>query len=271
VQGKLEAWSRLELTAGVRYDWYSDIGQSVNPRAAIVFATPFQSSLKVMYGRAFRAPSWVELFEQPVQSVPIGDPNNQAEIVNTVEAGYVQHILDYAQATLTYFHNHVTEVMQMTDALHGLPFHNGGESTVQGLEFELRTRDVYGVNLLGCYTHLFATKAEQQQDSYFTMPIDFGAASLTYSWKQLTVNFNSILRGKARDMINSIVMKSFTEQPAYALVNAHVQLEVVNGVRPYLLVENIFDWQYHGPNVPTVSQDALFRGRTFMLGVRADI
>lgn len=51
----------LEVTLGVRYDHFSDFGDTVNPRASVVwrFAGPFH--LKLLYGRAFRAPSFFEL------------------------------------------------------------------------------------------------------------------------------------------------------------------------------------------------------------------
>lgn len=50
------------LTAGVRYDDYSDFGSSVNPRLALVWDYSTDVTAKLLYGRAFRAPSFAELF-----------------------------------------------------------------------------------------------------------------------------------------------------------------------------------------------------------------
>lgn len=44
------------LTAGVRYDDYSDFGSTVNPRVALVWDTSTDLTTKLLYGRAFRAP-----------------------------------------------------------------------------------------------------------------------------------------------------------------------------------------------------------------------
>src|SRR5437660_529181 len=55
LQAKLDFLSRFQLTTGARVDRYSDFGTSFNPRAALVYITPFKSDLKIMYGRAFRA------------------------------------------------------------------------------------------------------------------------------------------------------------------------------------------------------------------------
>ncbi|WIM05009.1 MAG: TonB-dependent receptor [Candidatus Nitricoxidivorans perseverans] len=50
-----------ELTAGVRYDRYSDFGGTLNPRLALVWQATDRLTAKLMYGQAFRAPSYLEL------------------------------------------------------------------------------------------------------------------------------------------------------------------------------------------------------------------
>ncbi len=52
----------LELTAGARYDDYSDFGSTFNPRLALVWQTHEKLTTKLMYGQAFRAPSYLELY-----------------------------------------------------------------------------------------------------------------------------------------------------------------------------------------------------------------
>ena len=72
------------LTAGVRLDHYSDFGLAVNPRASLVWHIDPSLSTKLMYGRAFRAPSFLEL--QANQGLLIqGNPNLDPEIIDTVE------------------------------------------------------------------------------------------------------------------------------------------------------------------------------------------
>ncbi len=51
-----------ELTAGARYDNYSDFGGTLNPRAALVWQSTDRLTTKLMYGEAFRVPSYLELF-----------------------------------------------------------------------------------------------------------------------------------------------------------------------------------------------------------------
>ena len=72
-------WS---LTAGVRYDHYSDFGDTVNPRLALVWDTANNLTTKLLYGRAFRAPSFAEQFNIN-NPIAIGNDNLDPEIINT--------------------------------------------------------------------------------------------------------------------------------------------------------------------------------------------
>ncbi|MDH3325377.1 MAG: TonB-dependent receptor [Gammaproteobacteria bacterium] len=76
-----------ELTAGVRYDNYSDFGSTTNPRAALVWQTRFNLSSKLLYGRAFRAPSILELSAQN-NPIVLGNPNLNPEVIDTVELAF---------------------------------------------------------------------------------------------------------------------------------------------------------------------------------------
>ena len=72
--------SNIDISAGLRYDDYSDFGQSTSPSLGIVYRATDIIRLKAQYSHAFRAPSWVELTS-----------NNalQAEKSDTLEFGIV--------------------------------------------------------------------------------------------------------------------------------------------------------------------------------------
>jgi iron complex outermembrane receptor protein len=96
LQGKVDLASHLTVTVGSRYDWYSDFGESINPRAAAVWATPWKSFVKLTYGHAFRAP---QIFE-----VGLSKPSGlKPEKVRTVEVSYVQRIFGVAEVTADCF------------------------------------------------------------------------------------------------------------------------------------------------------------------------
>ncbi len=76
-----------ELTAGARFDDYSDFGSTLNPRVALVWSTSLKLTTKFLYGRAFRAPSFAELLviNNPVA---LGNPNIKPETIDTLEMAF---------------------------------------------------------------------------------------------------------------------------------------------------------------------------------------
>jgi iron complex outermembrane receptor protein len=74
IQDNWQLIPNWELTAGVRYDHYSDFGSTTNPRMALVWQTTPQLISKLLYGQAFRAPTLSDL---SVSNNPVlqGNPN----------------------------------------------------------------------------------------------------------------------------------------------------------------------------------------------------
>ncbi|VAW86806.1 TonB-dependent receptor, partial [hydrothermal vent metagenome] len=76
-----------ELTSGIRYDHYSDFGSTTNPRLALVWATRYNLTSKLLYGRAFRAPGFGELYyiNNPTT---IGNNTLNPEVLDMVELAF---------------------------------------------------------------------------------------------------------------------------------------------------------------------------------------
>ncbi|OQW95732.1 MAG: hypothetical protein BWK79_01380, partial [Beggiatoa sp. IS2] len=76
-----EKW---EMTSGVRYDSYSDFGSTINPRLALVWKATPDFVTKFLYGKAFRAPSFQELY-QTNNPVALGNIDLKPEKIQTWE------------------------------------------------------------------------------------------------------------------------------------------------------------------------------------------
>jgi outer membrane receptor for ferrienterochelin and colicins len=90
-----DEWSlarHWDLTTGLRYDYYSDFGATVNPRLALVWETRYDLTTKLLYGRAFRSPTFQELYTQnnPANK---GNPDLDPETIQTLEL-----VFDYQPA-----------------------------------------------------------------------------------------------------------------------------------------------------------------------------
>ena len=75
-----------ELTAGARYDHYSDFGGTFNPRLALVWQTSERLTSKLMVGQAFRAPSYLELYSQTSANAP--NPELKPERSRTMDMAF---------------------------------------------------------------------------------------------------------------------------------------------------------------------------------------
>ncbi|MEO0146153.1 MAG: TonB-dependent receptor [candidate division WOR-3 bacterium] len=70
---------------GMRYDRYSSYGGIIAPRFGLVAYLPGASALKLIYGKAFRAPSVLEAFFEDSLSL-IANPDLKPEIIEDAEA-----------------------------------------------------------------------------------------------------------------------------------------------------------------------------------------
>ncbi len=123
------AW---ELTAGVRYDRYSDFGDTTNPRLALVWNATPRLTAKLLYGRAFRAPSFGELY---LQNNPVAEGNRdlRPETLDTLELAADYHPSPRLQASLGLFHYQAKDLIEYVDS----KAQNTGEQSGKGLEAEV--------------------------------------------------------------------------------------------------------------------------------------
>ena len=127
-----------ELTTGLRYDWYSDFSSVTTPRLGLVWEPQTDLAIKLLYGRAFRTPSFNELYSQN-NPVMIGNPKLKPEKNETWELAFSYHATDKLHLALNLFHYKIKDKIILTpynDSDYG--FANETSWQGQGSEFELR-------------------------------------------------------------------------------------------------------------------------------------
>lgn len=80
VQDLWEITAYDSLTLGVRYDYYNDFGGTTNPRIGYVHEFKNEMIVKLLYGRAFRAPNNNELYSINNPDV-VGNPDLEPETI----------------------------------------------------------------------------------------------------------------------------------------------------------------------------------------------
>lgn len=91
------------FTSGVRVDSYSDFGTTVNPRLALVWFVDYDFSVKILYGRAYRAPSFGELYLKH-NPVLIGNEELDPEEMEMFEVGFNYLGLPFYEVALNVFY-----------------------------------------------------------------------------------------------------------------------------------------------------------------------
>ncbi len=126
-------WS---LTAGVRYDNYSDFGDTVNPRLALVWQSLYNLTTKLLYGRAFRSPSFQELFNKN-NPVAIGNEDLKPETIETFELAFDYQPTFDIHMTLNLFSYEIKDLIEFVATGGEEVAENVGRQKGQGLEWEL--------------------------------------------------------------------------------------------------------------------------------------
>ncbi|MCH8497349.1 MAG: TonB-dependent receptor [Marinobacter sp.] len=154
VQDEWQFAQNWQLVTGLRYDYYSDFGETINPRAALIWATTDDITTKLLYGRAFRAPSLLELY---VVNNPVNTGNDQLkpETIHTVELAMTHQLERNLLYSVNLFYyeisNFITAVAVPGQALG--EYRNVGERTGFGGEFEVAYSPNGNLNLVANYAY----------------------------------------------------------------------------------------------------------------------
>ncbi|MDD1621585.1 MAG: TonB-dependent receptor [Methylococcaceae bacterium] len=142
------------LTAGVRHDRYSDFGDTTNPRVALVWDATVDLTAKLLYGQAFRAPSFAEQYgTNPVVN---GNPNLEPETIQTLEMAFSWQARRDTQVNLSLFHyqmKNIIRLVQNTAPAVGSTYHNTGNQHGNGLELETVWDANDALRLTGNYSY----------------------------------------------------------------------------------------------------------------------
>lgn len=145
LQDEWNFWSDWTLTAGLRYDYYTDFGSTINPRVALVWQTTYALTTKLLYGKAFRAPSFIEQFSNQETPSFQGNPGLNPETINTLELAFDYQPRSNFSGKLNLFHYWYNGIIRPVEdlpsssnpaAFRTRTFKNSGNQRGYGLELE---------------------------------------------------------------------------------------------------------------------------------------
>lgn len=164
-----EVWSFAsdwELTAGLRYDHYSDFGDTVNPRLALVWSMRYDLTGKLLYGRAFRAPAFAET-RNINNPAALGNPDLDPETIQTIELAFDYRYSEALQFDLGLFRYRWDDIISFVPDAGGTTrtAQNGGKQKGYGLEFELEWRPDRQLAVLGNYAYQNSKDEKSHHDA----------------------------------------------------------------------------------------------------------
>lgn len=127
----------VDLFLGVRVDDYSDYGTKLSKRAGIVYRATDKTVLKLLYGSAFRAPTFTEAYSNGHINLRQSDDNIKPEETNTYEAVWIYTPTLKHKFSLNLFYSDLNNVIDLEeDENTPAGYKNYSDRSSQGLEFE---------------------------------------------------------------------------------------------------------------------------------------
>ena len=142
-QAEITLSPQLFLNAGLRYDRYSDsFGSTLNPRIGLIYSPREKTTLKALYGEAFRAPSAYERF---YYTAPQGTPALEPETIRTSELALEQYLGDRDRLGVSLYHYGVSGLItQQADVDGNIYFVNLTHVKADGVELEAERKYASG-------------------------------------------------------------------------------------------------------------------------------
>ena len=137
-QGEFLLPKNFRLTAGLRYDYYSTFGSTLNPCLALVYTPWEKTAFKLLYGHGFRAPNAYELYWKQA-AVAKANPILRPEKIKNLEFVWRQQLSNTLFLTTAAFYYRINDLItQVTDPGDGLlVYKNFAGVTSKGVEVEL--------------------------------------------------------------------------------------------------------------------------------------
>ncbi|MGZ8190372.1 MAG: TonB-dependent receptor plug domain-containing protein [Methylococcaceae bacterium] len=152
-----------QLTAGVRYDDYSDFGGTVNPRVALVWDINEQITSKLLYGKAFRAPNFAEQFTQK-NPVVLGNKNLNPETINTFEWAFDYRPFSSLRTAVNLYYYQIDNLITAEGNSNSIKeYQNSGNQDGYGSELEWNWQFSDQWNVMGNYAWQHSTNEQTDQ------------------------------------------------------------------------------------------------------------
>lgn len=264
IQDEWRLGESLLVNAGVRHDHYPNFGATTNPRLGLVTRLHRDHVVKLLMGRAFRAPNAYEMYYSDGGVIQGTNPNLRPERIQSNELVLESRLSPQLSFTGNVYYNHIDNfIQQVVDPASGLlVFQNLGDLRTRGWETEAQWRLEQGGQLRAAYsrqrTRDALTGARIAGSPTWTSKLGY---SQPFGPRQLSAGVSARLMSSRLTLAGNTLAAT-----AVADANLRWRPEVLQGATLSLGVLNLFNRQYMDPGGQEHAQDAIAQsGRLWRL------
>jgi len=230
----IDAASRVELSAGVRYDKFDTFGSQTSPRVAAAFVRG-TTKWRIAYGEGFRAPSIGELY------FPFsGNRSLEAEHSRSLEAGFDAPMGGNGLFSLTLFRSTYRNLITFDNATYA--FANIGAAKSDGLEIGAQENMSRNTYVAVSYTYLHKDEDEATGARLPRRPAHSG--SLLLGWRDGGLDANvAVVRSGVRNDVLPIAPFNTVVDPSYTTIDVNLQMHA-GSFTPFVKMENLRNEHY---------------------------
>jgi iron complex outermembrane receptor protein len=253
----LPDWS---LTLGARYDDYSDFGSITSPRAVLVWSTTHLLTTKLLYGRGFRSPTFLETESRHLPAIE-GNSELKPEKFDQVQLVFDYLSLSGLRSRLNFFYHETDDQIRQenTGGASFLP-KNVGDQTGRGIELELWWDATAFTKLYSFYAYQDSIDRTTDRDAGYT-PHHKIFASLQHE-----LSGGLFLSSKATYIgdRDRIAEDDRSKADTYTFVDVLVRKKITPYLEATLEIRNIFDKEADEAGIGTsFPGDMPLPGRSF--------
>jgi iron complex outermembrane receptor protein len=257
LQDELAIASKLTLNAGFRYDYYSSVKASTDPRIALIYHPTSNNVLKLVYGESFRAPNVYEKYYSVAPNLP--NPDLNPETIRSAELVWERHLSDRLWISTSGFHNTLKDLITEVPDGDSTIFRNLQNVESDGLELEFNGQLTEGLEGSASYSFQ-ETKDSGTHHSLDDSPRHLAKLSLTHPLlrKTLSASLNSQYRSGMTTITGGWVSP-------FSVVNFDLlERRIGRHVDVTASVYNLLDKKYYDPPSTAISQGMIQQdGRNF--------
>jgi outer membrane cobalamin receptor len=238
----------ISSSIGLRYDKSDEYGETYNPRIAFV-TTPVENIVvKLLYGSAFRQPSFFEISDEFR-----GNENLEPEKIDTyeLEANYspIKELNIKGNIFLSKMTDNIIEVKREGQSNQ---FQNVGESEIFGGSFIVNYQPVKGLITYLNYSTAIIDNGNGYENIVHSSPykVNFGLNFSAIENANINLRLNYVGKRKASETNTYFFEKDRDGYaPSYLKFNLSASYAVETDfgtIKPQLIIKNLFDEEYYG-------------------------